>query len=144
VERVYDSPRAWVRSHIRDYVESGGKKGHRWHGFPTLRLTTRGRRSGKLRRTALIYGHDRNRYLLVASSGGSPTHPLWYLNLVEDHKVVLQVGPDVFAGRARTANTRERPRLWRLMNEINPEYEQYQARAAKHGREIPVVIVEPA
>lgn len=55
-EQVLDSPKGWVRSHIREYVESDGKKGHRWRGLPTLLLTTRGRKSGKLRRTALIYG----------------------------------------------------------------------------------------
>ena len=69
-EKVYDSPKNWVRRHISDYVRTGGAKGHRWHGVDTLLLTTRGRRTGKLRRTALIYGRDGERYLVVASTGG--------------------------------------------------------------------------
>jgi hypothetical protein len=71
-EQVFDSPTGWVRSHIREYVESDGKQGHLWRGYPTLLLTTRGRKSGKLRRTALIYGRDGKNYLLVASKGSSP------------------------------------------------------------------------
>ncbi|HEX9762294.1 MAG TPA: nitroreductase/quinone reductase family protein, partial [Acidimicrobiia bacterium] len=71
-EKVYDSPRGWVSRHISQYVETDGRKGHRWQGVPTLLLTTRGRKSGKLRRTALIYGGDGDRYLVVASTGGAP------------------------------------------------------------------------
>jgi deazaflavin-dependent oxidoreductase (nitroreductase family) len=139
-EKVYDSPTGWVREHIRDYVESDGEKGHEWQGVPTLLLTTRGRKSGKLRRTALIYGKDGENYLLVASKGGAPTHPLWYLNLVENPEVELQVGADKFTARARTATAEEKPRLWQLMTDIFPRYDEYQA---KTERDIPLVIVEP-
>jgi len=65
-EPIFDSPTGWVQKHIQDYVESDGAKGHRWRGLPTLLLTTRGRKSGLLRRTALIYGQDGASYLLVA------------------------------------------------------------------------------
>ena len=78
---VTDSPTGWVAKHVRKYVESDGKKGHRWSGVDTLLLTTRGRSTGKLRRTALIYGEDRGRYIVVASNGGAKTHPHWYQNL---------------------------------------------------------------
>ncbi len=139
-EQVFDSPREWVRSHIRDYVESEGRKGHRWRGVPTLLLTTRGRKSGRLRRTALIYGRDGKNYLLVASNGGAANHPLWYLNLVENPRVELQVGADKFAARARSAAKKEKPRMWKLMIEIYPPYDSYQA---KTRRDIPVVVVEP-
>jgi deazaflavin-dependent oxidoreductase (nitroreductase family) len=139
-EAVLDSPTGWVRRHVRGYVESGGAKGHRWHGVDTLLLTTRGRRSGKLRRTALIYGRDGDRYVLVASNGGAKRHPSWYLNLVDDPDVRLQVGPDEIEARARTATARQKPRLWRLMTEIWPDYDGYQARTE---RDIPVVILEP-
>lgn len=142
-EKVFDSPTGWVKSHIRAYVESDGKKGHRWHGLPALLLTTRGRKSGKLRRTALIYGRDEPNYLLVASNGGAPTHPLWYLNLAENPEVELQVGPDTFAARARTATPQEKARLWQRMSDIFPHYDKYQTKAAKAGRDIPLVIVEP-
>jgi deazaflavin-dependent oxidoreductase (nitroreductase family) len=136
---VTDSPRTWVAKHVRRYVESDGKRGHRWNGVDTLLLTTRGRLTGTLRRTALIYGRDRGRYLVVASSGGSKAHPNWYQNLVADPHVIVQVAADRFEALARTATTRQRPRLWRLMASIWPEYERYQARAE---REIPVVILE--
>jgi deazaflavin-dependent oxidoreductase (nitroreductase family) len=137
-EKVQDSPTGWVAKHIDSYVKSGGQKGHIWNGVPTLLLTTRGRKTGQLRRTALIYGQDADRYLLVASLGGSPKHPLWYLNLLEHPEVELQVGEEIFAGRARTASA-EKPRLWQLMAAIFPQYDSYQK---KTSREIPVVIVE--
>jgi deazaflavin-dependent oxidoreductase (nitroreductase family) len=142
-KQVFDSPTGWVKRHIQEYVESDGRKGHRWRGVPTLLLTTRGRKSGKLRRTALIYGQDGDSYLVVASNGGAPKHPLWYLNLVEDPNVELQVGADKFAARARTATTQEKPRLWQLMSKIYPQYDEYQKRASKAERDIPVIILEP-
>jgi len=138
-EEVLDSPTGWVAEHIRRYVESDGAQGHLDQGSPTLLLTTRGRRSGKLRRTALIYGQDGDRYFVVASNGGAPKHPAWYLNLVEHPDVTVQVGPDRFAARARTASAEEKPPLWEQMTGIFPLYSQYQAKA---GREIPLVILE--
>jgi F420H(2)-dependent quinone reductase len=81
-DRLTDSPIGWVARHIRSYVRSDGKTGHRFHGRDALLLTTRGRKSGVLRRTALYYGRDGDRYLVVASGGGEPTHPAWYLNLL--------------------------------------------------------------
>ena len=139
-EKVFDSPDESVKTHIRAYAESKGEKGHIWRGQPTLLLTTRGRKSGKLRRTALIYGQDGSNYLIVASNGGSHGHPLWYLNLTENPEVEIQVGADKFAARARTASEEEKPRLWKLMAEIFPRYDIYQAKA---GRVIPLVILEP-
>jgi deazaflavin-dependent oxidoreductase (nitroreductase family) len=139
-EEILDSPTGWVARHIRGYVETDGKRGHNWHGVRTLLLTTRGRKSGKLRRTALIYGSDGDRYVVVASKGGARDHPSWYLNLAEDPEVELQVGADKFAARARTATAEEKPPLWRLMASIWPDYDKYQA---KTERDIPVVILEP-
>ena len=100
----------------------------------------RGRKTGKLRRTALIYGQDGPNYILVASQGGAPKHPLWYLNLAANPEVELQVGADKLRGRARTATPEEKPRLWQLMTQLYPPYVGYQE---KTEREIPVVIVEP-
>ena len=139
-EKVYDSPKGWVNEHVRRYVDSNGKSGHRWGGVQALLLTTRGRRTGKLRRTALIYGRDGDRYLVVGSQGGAKKHPNWYLNLLDNPDVEIQVGPDTFPARARPATKRERPRLWKIMAGIWPEYDAYQARTE---REIPVVILEP-
>lgn len=140
-EDVTDSPTGWVADHIREYVESDGAAGHEWNGVPTLLLTTRGRSSGLLRRTALIYGRHGDSYLVVASQGGAPTHPKWYLNLVADPQVQLQVGAEKFAARARTATPAEKPALWATMTAIWPDYDSYQA---KTDREIPVVILDRA
>jgi len=142
-EQIYDSPTGWVGDHIRQYVESDGEKGHDWRGMHTLLLTTRGRKSGKLRRTALIYGQDGNNYLIVASNGGADNHPLWYLNLSETPSVQIQVGADTLDAQARTANAEEKPRLWQIMRKIFPTYDSYVTKAGKAGREIPVVVIEP-
>jgi deazaflavin-dependent oxidoreductase (nitroreductase family) len=139
-EQVTDSPQGWVARHIKRYVDSDGAKGHEWRpGVYTLLLTTRGRRSGTWRRTALIYGRDGDRYLVVASVGGSARHPAWYLNLTEHPQVEVQVGPERFTATARTAGPEEKPRLWELMTSIWPHYEGYQR---KTRRDIPVVILE--
>lgn len=137
---VKDSPVNWVRKHIDRYVESGGEQGHEWRpGVTTLLLTTRGRRSGEPRRTALIYQPDGDRHVIVASNGGSKGHPAWYLNLKSSPEVEVQVGSDVFKAHARTSSGEERARLWDLMNEIWPDYNSYQQRT---DREIPVVVLE--
>ncbi|QGN47775.1 nitroreductase family deazaflavin-dependent oxidoreductase [Micromonospora sp. WMMC415] len=140
-EVIEDSPVGWVASHVRRYVASDGADGGTFHGYPALLLTTRGRRSGARRRTALIYGRDGDRYLLVASNGGAAHHPYWYLNLRDDPEVQVQVGAERFAARARTATAEERPRLWELMTAVFPTYARYQKET---DREIPVVVVERA
>jgi deazaflavin-dependent oxidoreductase (nitroreductase family) len=108
-------------------------------GVQTLLLTTRGRKSGKLRRTALIYGRDADRYLVVASKGGSKSHPSWYLKVTDNPEVEVQVGPEKFRARARKATPDEKTRLWRVMASMWPDYDRYQARTE---REIPVVVLE--
>jgi deazaflavin-dependent oxidoreductase (nitroreductase family) len=133
-----DSPTDWVAEHIRSYVETGGENGHLFMGFPTLLLTTRGRRSGKLRRTPLIYGQDGDRYLLVASNAGSVHHPAWYLNVTAHPEVTVQVRADTFTARARTATAEERRLLWPTMAAIFPRYDTYQAQT---DRELPLVIL---
>src|SRR5574341_1970047 len=141
-EEVVDSPSGWVAEHIRRYVETDGRNGHEWRrGVHTLLLTVRGRRSGTLHRTALIYGRDGDAYVVVASLGGAPRHPQWYLNLVDDPEVQVQVGAERFSARARTADAAEKARLWPVMTSIWPDYEKYQART---DRDIPVVIIERA
>jgi deazaflavin-dependent oxidoreductase (nitroreductase family) len=135
---IFDSPTGWVAEHIQRYVETDGRNGHLWQGVPTLLLTTRGRKSGKRRRTALIYGKDGDNYIVVASRGGHAKHPAWYLNLVENPLVEAQVGADKFAARARTATAEEKARLWPMMASIWPSYDGYQA---KTDREIPVVVL---
>ncbi|QPC83572.1 nitroreductase family deazaflavin-dependent oxidoreductase [Phototrophicus methaneseepsis] len=139
-EVIHDSPSDWVAEHIQNYVESDGQEGHEWNGATTLLLTTRGRKSGKLRRTALIYGRDGDDYIIVASRGGAPNHPSWYLNLVENPEVEIQVGAEKLTATARTATPEEKAHLWPIMTEIWPAYDDYQE---KTDRIIPVVILEP-
>ncbi|MGW0516995.1 nitroreductase family deazaflavin-dependent oxidoreductase [Crossiella sp. NPDC003009] len=133
-----DSPRDWVREHIDRYVATDGAEGHEWNGTTTLLLTTTGRRSGEPRRTALIYQRVGEDYVVVASQGGAPTHPAWYLNLRERPEVQVQVAGDRFTARARTADEAERARLWPVMTATWPDYDQYQTRTT---RQIPVVVL---
>ncbi|HEY6793931.1 MAG TPA: nitroreductase family deazaflavin-dependent oxidoreductase [Kineosporiaceae bacterium] len=140
-EQVTDSPTDWVAEHTQRYLESGGQDGHEWRpGVPTLLLTTTGRTSRVKRRTALIYGRDTDRFVVVASKGGAPDHPSWYLNLQADPQVEVQVMDDVFPAVAETVHGEERTRLWALMCRIWPAYDDYQA---KTDREIPVVVLTP-
>jgi len=131
----------WMEDHLRRYLATNGEDGHIWRGVPTLLLTTTGRKSGEPRLLPLIYGKDGDRYLVVASKGGAPDHPAWYKNLVARPDVEVQVGADKFQARARTANPDERPRMWRTMAEIWPDYDKYQSSTE---REIPVVVLERA
>jgi len=133
-----DSALDWVADHTRRYVESDGTDGHLWNGVPTLVLTTTGRRSGQPRRNALIYGRDREDFLIVASRGGDDHDPLWYRNLVADARVSVQVGADRFDATARTASAEEKRRWWPTMAAIWPAYDEYQA---KTDRDIPVVVL---
>jgi deazaflavin-dependent oxidoreductase (nitroreductase family) len=125
--------------HVRRYRETDGAVGYLWNGATCLVLTTRGRRSGQERSNALICGHDGDRYVVVASYGGAPKHPAWYLNVVADPRVEVQVRADRFKARARTAEGEERERLWRLMTSVWPNYDLY---AQRTTRRIPVVVLE--
>ena len=128
--------------HVRRYLETDGEVGYRWrNGAPILILTTRGRRSGEERLKPLIFREDDGRYVVVASKGGAPRHPDWYLNLRADPDVHVQVKADRFRARARTAEGEERERLWRRMAEVWPAYDDYRQ---KTDREIPVVVLERA
>ena len=136
----------WIRDHIRRYLESDGADGHMWDlggpGLvPTLLLTTTGRKSGKSQILPLIYGKSENGYAIVASKGGAPSHPAWYLNLTAHPEVEVQVEAERFTARARTATEAERSTLWDQMVGIYSPYADYQKQTE---RKIPVVILEPA
>ena len=133
-----DSPVGFVRDHIRRYVDSGGTDGHEWQGTTILLLTTTGRHTGEARRTALIYREVDGEYVVVASKGGAPQHPAWFLNLTANPEVRLQVKDEEFAGRARVADEAERAKLWPLMTETWPDYDNYQT---KTDRQIPIVVI---
>jgi deazaflavin-dependent oxidoreductase (nitroreductase family) len=127
--------------HVRRYRETGGDVGYLWNGVPTLVLTTIGRRSGQPRTSALIFGRDGDDYLVVASMGGAPQHPQWYLNLGAHPNAEIQVRAERLAVSARTAGDDDKPRLWRIMTDVWPNYDAYQART---DRTIPVVVLSPA
>jgi deazaflavin-dependent oxidoreductase (nitroreductase family) len=140
-DEIFDNPTGWVAEHVRRYVESGGRRGHRFNGRAALLLTTRGRRTGRLRRTALYYGRDGDRYVLVATPTDGGGEPAWYLNLLASPAVVVQVRSETFPALARPAGQGERPRLWELMLGVFPKYATYAGEAA---RDLSVVIVERA
>ena len=140
-ETPIDPSTRWVAKHLERYVASNGDDGHEWRpGVPTLLLTTRGRKSGKPRRTPLIYGRDGDDYVVMASYGGAPKHPDWYVNLTADPEVIIQAGPDVLRATASTAGDDRRDALWALMAGIWPAYDEY---ATKTDRVIPLVVITP-
>ena len=138
-QKPIDSPQGWVAEHVQRYLATNGEDGHLWRGVPTLILTTLGRRSKKPRRLALIYGKDGDRYVIVASKGGAPEHPDWYLNILAHSEVQVQVMADRFRAMARPATAEERAALWPKMAEIWPDYNAYQE---KTDRQIPLILLE--
>jgi len=125
--------------HVRRYRETDGAEGHEWQGTTTLLLTTTGRKSGQKHTTPLIYQRYGDVDLVVASKGGAPQHPEWYLNLSQNPEVEVQIMGDRFKARARTAKPDERPGMWETMTKVWPAYDDYQR---KTEREIPVVVLE--
>jgi deazaflavin-dependent oxidoreductase (nitroreductase family) len=124
--------------HVRVYRETDGERGYLWRGTTILLLSTEGRRSGEARTTPLIHRSDGDRWVVVASKGGAPAHPAWFENLLANPDVSIQVKGETVPVRASTAEGQERDRLWALMNEVWPAYDEYQAKTA---REIPVVVL---
>ena len=127
--------------HVRAYRDSGGEHGYHWRGTTILLLTTTGRRSGDARTTPLIHRTDGGHWVVVASKGGTPENPAWYENLRADPNATIQVMDEEIPVRASTAEGEERARLWSLMAEVWPGYDDYQA---KTEREIPIVVLERA
>jgi len=128
------------KEHIDRYQATDGAEGYEWlNGTTILLLTTKGRRSGKSYTHPLIYRDYGDDYLLVASKGGAPEAPDWYLNLEAEPEVGLQIKGEVFKARARTATAAEKPAMWRHMVEVWPDYDKYQAGT---DREIPIVVLE--
>jgi deazaflavin-dependent oxidoreductase (nitroreductase family) len=128
------------QEHVDRYLATDGEEGHDWRGTQTLILTTKGRRSGQQRQHPLIYGRHGDDYLVVASKGGAPRHPAWYLNLDANPDVEIQVKDNKIRARARTATPGEKAELWSIMTKEWPDYDGYQE---KTDREIPVVVLEP-
>lgn len=127
------------KEHVDRYVATNGEEGYEWrNGVQILILTTTGRKSGELRSNALIFGRHGDDLLVVGSKGGAPAAPAWYVNLVANPEVQVQVKGDRFNAHARTATPEEKPELWSIMTSAWPDYDSYQT---KTEREIPVVIL---
>lgn len=127
------------QDHVRTYRETKGERGYIWNGAEILLLTTQGRASGKERTTPLIFVHDGDNAVIIASKGGAPDHPDWYKNLEAAPRVRVQIKDDVFDAVARTAEGAERQRLWPRAVEAWPQYADYQKAT---DRQIPVVVLE--
>jgi deazaflavin-dependent oxidoreductase (nitroreductase family) len=134
------STRDLVAEQVRQYEESGGTKGTTLEGRPCVILTTKGRRTGALRKSPLMRVEHGGTYAVVASQGGAPRHPQWYLNLVANPEVTLQDGAEVLDLRARTASQDEKADWWPRATEVWPPYDEYQERTT---RDIPLVLLEP-
>jgi F420H(2)-dependent quinone reductase len=134
------SPYAWVREQVEEYEASGGTRANtlRDTGLPVIIVTTRGNKSGKLRKTPLMRVEHDGEYALVASKGGSPQHPEWFHNLVADpDAVTIQDGPEPFDARVREVGGDERAQWWERAVAAFPPYAEYQE---KTDREIPLFV----
>ena len=129
----------FMRNHIKQYIETDGAEGHLMNGSPCLVLTTVGKKSGEARQAAVIYGQYKDSYVVVASKGGSPTSPAWFYNMMANDSVQIQVLAEKMTVTPRIASGDEREKLWELMADIFPDYNDYQKLTT---REIPVVVLD--
>lgn len=136
------SPRERVAEQVALYESTDGREGNTMRGMPVVIVTHRGRKTGGIRKTPLMRVADGDQhYVIVASIGGAPKHPVWYYNLLEDPDVTLRDGAKVMEMRARLVEEpQERARLWAVACEAYPDYAVYQTRTE---RVIPVFRVEP-
>ena len=130
----------WSREQAELYESSGGTKGLTMQGKPVILLTTKGNKTGKLRKTPLMRVEHEGRYAAVASLGGAPKHPVWYHNLVAEPHVELQDGPVKQDMVAREVFGDEKAEWWSRAVEVWPAYDEYQA---KTDRVIPLFVLEP-
>jgi deazaflavin-dependent oxidoreductase (nitroreductase family) len=133
-----DDDNLFGEEHVRVYRETAGERGYHWRGATILLLTTRGRRSGEPRTTPLIHRTDDGRWILVASKGGAPQNPSWFENLAAEPQATIEVKGEEIPVQMQVATGEERRRLWSLMTEVWPAYDEYQERTE---REIPVVVL---
>ena len=134
------SPDERARTQVEQYESSDGRVGGTLGGRPVIILTSRGARSGKLRKTPLMRVEHEGCYAVVASMGGAPRHPVWYFNLLAHPEVELQDGAERWDMTVRELAGEERKLWWTRAVEAYPPYADYQERTA---REIPVLLLEP-
>jgi F420H(2)-dependent quinone reductase len=145
VERSWPLLGRLMGLHKHVYRATGGIIGHRIPGaFSMLLLDHVGAKSGKRRTSPLLYLPDGDDLVIVASKGGHPKNPGWYHNLRENPETTVQVGSERRKVRAHVATAEERKRLWPKLVDLYRPYADYQRRADRVGREIPLVILEPA
>ena len=124
---------------IEEFRSNAGKVGGDWEGLPLLLLTTSGRKSGKQYTTPVMYSRDGDRLLVYASQGGAPDHPDWYLNLVADPHVVVEIGDERYDATATPLEGEERDREYAAQAERMPRFAEY---GEKTTRVIPVVALQ--
>jgi deazaflavin-dependent oxidoreductase (nitroreductase family) len=136
------STMSWVADQVADYEASGGTRANtlRDTGIPVFLVTMRGRRSGKVRKIALMRVEHDGEYALVASKGGAADHPDWYANLLADPRVEIQDGPTPFDAVVREVTGDERALWWERAVAVFPQYAVYEETASAAGRVIPVLI----
>ena len=133
----------WVAKQVELYEGSGGTEGKTLldTGLPVIIVTNTGRRTGAVRKTPLMRAVDGKNYILVASRGGAPNHPVWYYNLKAEPNVEIRDGAEVHSMRVREiSDAAEKQRLWDIAAAAYPPYQEYQD---KTDRQIPVFIAEP-
>ena len=134
------SPTQWVAEQVELYEGSGGTDGTTLKGLPVIIVTNRGRKTGAIRKTPLMRVVDGSSYVLVASRGGAPKHPLWYHNLKADPNVEIRDGVEVYSMRVReVGDSVEKQRLWDIAVEAYPPYQDFQENT---DRAIPVFVAE--
>jgi F420H(2)-dependent quinone reductase len=141
-DRSWPVLRRLMAGHTQIYRATNGLIGHRIPGLaPMLLLDHVGAKSGVKRTTPLLYVRDGDDVVIVASKGGHPRHPAWFHNLRANPETTVQIGSERRSVRARVATAEERARIWPKAVAAYPGYRGYQERT---GREIPLVILEPA
>src|SRR5690349_6848684 len=133
------SPEQWVRDQVETFEKTGGAEANTMRGKPVIILTSKGAKSGKLRKTPLMRVEHDGKYAVVASKGGAPQHPVWYHNLVNHPHVELQDGNVRKDYKARLVEGDERREWWDRAVQAWPDYAEYQT---KTDREIPVFVLE--
>ncbi len=133
------SPVQFVADQVALYESTGGVEGGTLMDKPVIIVSTRGRHSGKVRKTPLMRVEDNGTYAVIASLGGAPKHPVWYFNLTTAPAVTLQDGANVYEMTAREVEGDEKTRWWAVAVEAWPAYAEYQART---DRQIPVIVLE--
>jgi deazaflavin-dependent oxidoreductase (nitroreductase family) len=126
---------------VEEFRTNGGKVGGMFEGSPLLLLTTTGAKSGQPRVAPLVYTTDGDRIVIIASKGGSPTHPDWYHNIAANPEVTVEVGAEKFPARAEITAEPERTRLFNAQADIMPNFYEYQQNT---DRTIPVITISRA